>query len=295
MVNRRITPPIFLIVNADDCGFYACVSKGVIECAKQKVINATGLMANGPNFTNSVKWLEQVPELDVGVHLNITYGTPITASMKKSLRSNGGVFVPAMRMAAMIYAKKIDVAAIENEWRAQIQRCIRAGMAVKFVNSHEHIHMLPVLYDRLMDMALAFDIPYVRYTRPEWRLSFDLKSHFRNLVLKGMVMLDAKDQEKNAVTLIGTGLSCELNIDYIEACLKTMHPGRVYELMCHPGYFDASEVSDKRLVRYHAWENELRLLTSPSFRRLLQNYNVRLISYNNLTNGLKTELTKTQH
>jgi predicted glycoside hydrolase/deacetylase ChbG (UPF0249 family) len=110
-----------------------------------------------------------------------------------------------------------------------------------------------------------------------------------------MVMLDAKDQAKNAVALIGTGQSGELNIDYIEACLKTMRPGRVYELMCHPGYYDAGEISDRRLTRYHAWENELRLLTSPSFKRLLQNYNVRLISYNNLTNGWRTELTKAQN
>lgn len=285
MVNSNIAQPIFLIVNADDYGYFECVSKGVIECAKRKIISATGLVANGPNFTNAVKWLEDIPELDVGVHLNITYGAPLTLSMKKCLRSCGGVFKSAMITAAMIYSKRINVAIIEEEWRAQIQRCIRAGIAIKFVNSHEHIHMLPVLYDRLKSIVAAFDIPYVRYTQPEWTISFDLNSHFRNIVLNTMVMFNDKEQVKNSIALIGTGLSCKLNIKYIEACLKRMRPGRVYELMCHPGYHDSSEIKDRRIARYHSWENEFRLLISPSMKRLLKDFNVKLISYNDLANG----------
>ena len=40
--------------------------------------------------------------------------------------------------------------------------------------------------------------------------------------------------------------------------------------MCHPGEFDAQEVTDTRLLRYHDWEGELRTLTSPAARELLR-------------------------
>ena len=275
-------PPIYLIINADDCGYYSCVSKGLIECAKRKAINATGLMANGPNFFKAVESLQQVPELDVGVHLNITYGSPITSTMRKCLRNHGGVFQPAMKTAAMVLGKVIDISAIDEEWRAQLQKCISAGLNIRFLNSHEHVHMLPMLYDRYMEIAANFHIPYTRHTRPEWRFSFDLKSHFRNAVLHSMLMFISKGQPVDEIELIGTGLSCHLNIGYLENCLKKMRRGRVYELMCHPGYFDGNEISDDRIVRYHAWEKELRLLVSDSLKRLFDRYHVKLISFHDL-------------
>jgi len=53
-------------------------------------------------------------------------------------------------------------------------------------------------------------------------------------------------------------------------------------LMCHPGEFDAQEVSDSRLVRYHDWQGELSALTSPAVRELLYRHGVRLIGYRHL-------------
>ena len=61
-----------------------------------------------------------------------------------------------------------------------------------------------------------------------------------------------------------------------------MQPGGIYELMCHPGHFDAEEVTDRRLLAYHDWEGELGTLTSPSARALLESRGVRLIGYRHL-------------
>ena len=58
--------------------------------------------------------------------------------------------------------------------------------------------------------------------------------------------------------------------------------GEIYELMCHPGEFDAQEVTDARLLRYHDWQGELSALTSPAARELLHRYRVRLIGYRHL-------------
>jgi hypothetical protein len=52
--------------------------------------------------------------------------------------------------------------------------------------------------------------------------------------------------------------------------------------MCHPGDFDPQEVSDPRLLRYHDWQGELRTLTSPALRELLDRSGVRLVGYRHL-------------
>ena len=52
--------------------------------------------------------------------------------------------------------------------------------------------------------------------------------------------------------------------------------------MCHPGDFDPQEVSDPRLLRYHDWQGELRTLTCPALRELLDRNGVRLVGYRHL-------------
>jgi hypothetical protein len=55
-----------------------------------------------------------------------------------------------------------------------------------------------------------------------------------------------------------------------------LEPGKTYELMCHPGYYNPAEIGDTALTRFHAWQEELELLTSDGFKTLMQKYSIRL-------------------
>jgi hypothetical protein len=78
------------------------------------------------------------------------------------------------------------------------------------------------------------------------------------------------------------GESGRLSLGYLKSVLPRLQPGRVYELMCHPGRHDPAEVSDPRLLAYHDWEGELALLTSPEAEDLLSSHGVRLVGYRHL-------------
>jgi len=77
-------------------------------------------------------------------------------------------------------------------------------------------------------------------------------------------------------------------LDYLQWKLPALQAGKVYELMCHPGYRDESETRDPRLHAYHDWEGELEMLTSPATRKLLENHSIRLIGYRHLEVGAGT-------
>ncbi len=64
-----MTAPIQLIINADDYGYFPCVSRGIIEAAQAGALTATGILANHPDLSTQLDWLDSVPHLDVGVHL----------------------------------------------------------------------------------------------------------------------------------------------------------------------------------------------------------------------------------
>ena len=51
--------------------------------------------------------------------------------------------------------------------------------------------------------------------------------------------------------------------------------------MCHPGYFDANQIKDPRLIDYHDWEDELALLHSPELQELYEKYGICLGYYQN--------------
>jgi hypothetical protein len=49
--------------------------------------------------------------------------------------------------------------------------------------------------------------------------------------------------------------------------------------MCHVGHFDATEITDSRLLAYHDWQAELSLLKSPQLQDLYQQFNIQLSHY----------------
>ena len=46
--------PSFLIVNADDYGYFPGISRGIIDAHKDGVVTATGVLANGTSFLSKM-------------------------------------------------------------------------------------------------------------------------------------------------------------------------------------------------------------------------------------------------
>lgn len=273
----------YLIVNADDYGYFASVTRGILDGATEGAITATGVMANSPNLDAHLDWTSAVESLDCGIHLNLSYGEPVTDRMKGALARSGGRFPEKFSMLAAVASRRIALDAVKEEWRAQIGRCVDRGIQPRFLNSHEHVHMLPALFGIAAGLAAEFGIGHVRYVRPDWHFHGGMQGWFRSLALGAMsAACNGRFGHHGAVRFLGTGVSGKLNIDYLRAALPRLEPGQIYELMCHPGYFDPDEIRDPSLLGYHAWEQELSTLRSPEFRELCRSHGVQLIGYRDL-------------
>ncbi|MDP9418579.1 MAG: ChbG/HpnK family deacetylase, partial [Actinomycetota bacterium] len=58
-----------LIVNADDYGLTAGVSRGILRAHREGIVTSTSVLAVAPGFATTVGWLGESPQLDVGAHL----------------------------------------------------------------------------------------------------------------------------------------------------------------------------------------------------------------------------------
>ncbi len=282
ILNRAVRP-IQLIVNADDYGYYPCVSRGILKAVASGTVTATGILANGPLLEGQIGWLSGYENLDLGIHLNLTSRNPLTSLMAGKLNKWEGRFPGVFAMTGEILSGRIGLDSVRTEWRTQIETVLRCGIKPVFLNSHEHIHMLPKLFKLAMELAKECHIPHLRLTRAEWMPPFGFSSGLRNVLLQAMESVNAMRIGEGIPLFIGLSRSGKLDFAYLKKRFAKLKPGETYELMCHPGHFDPAEIADSRLLSYHAWEDELALLTSPGIKALFGEFNIRLINYREYT------------
>ncbi|MFO0336538.1 MAG: carbohydrate deacetylase [Pseudomonadota bacterium] len=268
-----------LVVNADDFGAFDRVSAGILDAIRAGAVTATGVMANGEALDRWLRPLLAEPGADVGIHLNATFGRPLTASLRRRFRAYGGEFPPKELLLARLVTGSLPVGAIADEWRAQIRRCRLAGVRPSCRNSPEHVHAFPALARVALELAREFASPYVRAPGPEWRAAASPASHWRSAAL---ALARRFDTGLQGLPLLGLSASGRIDDRYLAWRLPRLAPGGVYELMCHPGHRDPAAVADPRLSAYHDWEGELRALTGGVFAELRRRHRIELVRYSDL-------------
>ncbi len=280
--NASLMKPAYLIVNADDFGYFGGVSRGIVETARRGIVTATGILANAGDLEEHVRLLGEIPRLDTGVHLNLTHGDAVSDFMRARLGPWGGRFPDKVGLFRALACRSIDARVVTGEWRAQIERCLSLGLRVRFLNSHEHVHMLPSLHRVAISLAREFDIPHVRRTRAEWRGGSSPGSVIRNMLLGAIGTMHGRDSGGPAPRMLGLAESGKLSREYLQGRLRTLRGGEIYELMCHPGRLDPREPMDPRIRSYHDWESERTLLCSDDIKRSLGDLGIRLIGFRDL-------------
>lgn len=75
----------------------------------------------------------------------------------------------------------------------------------------------------------------------------------------------------------------KVSVAFLSRMLREEFTGGIYELCCHPGYFDA----EASFVYHQDRELELRTLTAPRIRELLAEVGIRLVGFRDLPGVLR--------
>jgi len=82
-----------LIVNADDFGLCEGVNRAVKQAHTEGILTSATIMAGMPAAAEAVELAGEMPSLGVGVHLNLTEGTPVSRDRQvEVLLDAGGEF-----------------------------------------------------------------------------------------------------------------------------------------------------------------------------------------------------------
>ena len=282
-----------LITNADDFGWSRGITDGILLAHREGVITSTTLMANQPASEYALEQARQVPKLGVGIHLRLCDGLPVLPPREvQSLINQEGKFYSIAELKHRLWRRKVLRSEIQEEFRAQIRWMKERGVIPTHADSHHHIHVHPFVAVPFREALAAEGI---RRARPACqqcspRNGVVAGAHggplYRRVLLKSYLdilqrtvfrSLESPDYRLAAHPRY-RGKS-ELLGESWRAALQSLPPG-TYELECHPGLSETgfSETDNWR----HRREEELRLLTDPGLRLLMEENGIERISYADL-------------
>src|SRR5215469_14808131 len=142
-----------LIVNADDWGLTRGVSEGILAAHRHGIVTSTTVLATAALDPELVARLRD-SGLGVGLHVNLTLGTPLTRG--KSLIDGHGRFVRDARHAAA-RAAAADVRAEVDAQVAKFTKTLRRPPT--HLDSHHHVGLHPPVREVVLEAARALGVP----------------------------------------------------------------------------------------------------------------------------------------
>ena len=153
-----------VIINADDFGYSPQVNEAIEKAIISKKISSTTIMANAPYFVEAVSIAKKYDCISYGVHLNLIEFQSLSNNgvlEKYQLIDQNGNFIKGAIRRIKEFPRELTVA-IKEEWTAQINTVIKAGIRVSHIDSHQHTHNIPALQDILLEIMDEFGIKKCR-------------------------------------------------------------------------------------------------------------------------------------
>lgn len=162
--------------HADDYGMFLTQSRRILDCHAHGRLNGISVMPNSEELAACMALLGAEREkMAVTVHLSLWSGKslsrePLLTDEKGNLRCSFGKLLLQSYLPGRTELRR----QLKGELRAQIQAVaayLEPGEPLR-LDGHAHYHMLPVVFDALMDVIREdkLDVSYIRMPREELSL-----------------------------------------------------------------------------------------------------------------------------
>ncbi|HEY6210022.1 MAG TPA: ChbG/HpnK family deacetylase [Gemmatimonadales bacterium] len=132
--------PVYLIIRSDDAGFSHSVNVALQRLIDSGLPLSVSVMFACPWYQETVEILKRHPAVAVGIHLtlnsewkNYRWGPVSGREAVPTLVDADGYFFPS---AEALYTNHPSSREIEKELRAQIDRALRSGLKIDYVDYH---------------------------------------------------------------------------------------------------------------------------------------------------------------
>src|SRR6266480_1122937 len=270
-----------LIVHADDLGMAHSINVASIKGLESGLVSSGSIMIPCPWLPEIAAYARAHPGADLGLHLTLTsewslyrWGPVLGKERVPSLLDSSGYLYPLEKEAA----EHMDVKEAEAEVRAQIARARALGIQPTHLDSHMGtLYQSKALFETLLRVARENKLPF--RVSQEW---FIRASFMPSVLGPDDLVLD------RTISIEPSVAPEDWSRFYTEE-IKKLQPG-VTDMIVHLAYADEEM---KGVAAAHPnWGAEWRqrdfeFVTSDAFRKLLQENNVKLVTWREVSKLMK--------
>jgi chitin disaccharide deacetylase len=264
-----------LIIHADDLAVAHSEDAASFDALDKHAITSASIMVPCPWLTEVADYAKAHPDADLGVHLTLTsewktfrWGPVESKDRVPSLLDPSGYLWPDTPQS--VGALKADEA--EREIRAQIERANAMGIHPTHLDSHMGtLFSRPDLFAVYVKVAHEYKLPFLAFIAPDTPKELSAVLSSKDVLLNSVVIADPSVHPS------------DWNAFYANA-IKNLKPG-VTEIIVHLGYDDAElqAVMVDHADYGAAWrQRDYDVMTSPEFKKLLEENHVILIHWSDL-------------
>jgi predicted glycoside hydrolase/deacetylase ChbG (UPF0249 family) len=270
-----------LIVHADDLGMAHSVNVATMKALETGLVNSGSIMVPCPWLSEIAAYARANPQADLGLHLTLTsewtslrWGPVSSKDRVSSLLDKDGYFYLTETDAAA----KADPKQVEMEITAQIERARALGIQPTHLDSHMGtLYQNKALFDVFLRVARSQKLP-VRVAK-----NWFTRADFLPEILK------PEDVYIDRVLDINPGVEPQDWARFYSEALSKLEPG-VTEVVIHLAYDDAEMqgATSNHPNWGAAWrQRDFEFFTSAAFRKVLQDNQIKLITYRELGKLIK--------
>jgi len=273
-----------LIIHADDLGMNHSVNRATFEALDKHWITSSSILVPCPWFPEVARWAKDHPDADLGIHqaLNSEWTTlrwgPVSSTDKvPSLLSPDG----NLPLETDIVAKSAQVAEVETELHAQIDRAKAAGIHLTHLDSHMGaLFTTTDLFRVYQKMGYSYALPILE----AW--DGDHGPHGVSAPKDEMLV--------QKVIEINPGIDAKDWTAWYEKQLAPL-PAGVYEVIVHLAYDD----EEMRGATFDhpdwgaAWrQHDVDMVKSAEFQKFLKDQNFVMVGWKDLAKALPANYGK---
>ena len=277
-------------MTGDDFGLSVPVNEAVAQAHQKGILTSTSLMVAAPEVDDAVARANELPNLNVGLHLVLSNGRScLPASELPDLVDPAGNFsnnlvTSGIKMFFNARAKE----QLRDEIRAQFEAFKATGLRLDHVNAHNHLHLHPTVFDAIIEVGKYYGMGAMRVpeekplkalieSRKEKITRFAIWLFLKPFTSRMKKRLGDNNIKFNA-NLYGFHHSGHMNLDTLVHILPNLEDG-LSEIYLHPATGPWDDIDPA--AKDYEFEAEYKALIHPRIKRIIEKFSIELTSFQN--------------
>jgi predicted glycoside hydrolase/deacetylase ChbG (UPF0249 family) len=272
-----------LIVHADDLAVAHSVDGASFDALDKGGVTSASIMVPCPWLNEVGAYAKEHPNADLGLHLTLTsewkiyrWGPVEAKDQVQSLLDLSGYLWPETGPAA----QNLKAEEAEREIRAQLERAIAAGIHPTHLDTHMGVlFSRPDLFATYVKVAHDYNLPFLAVRVADERV-------------KLLSQLSEKDVIVDSIVMANPTVHADQWKEFYGTAIKNLKPG-LSEMIVHLGHDDAElqAVTIDHPDFGSAWrQRDYDVVTSPEFKKILEENHIVLIKWRDLQKLLKQHI-----